>query len=314
MPAASGPDLTALGYRAGALLAQMTPAAVAEPLRRRISRVVAHRSDERRFMVGRHLRRVLGNDPGESELDRLVEAAFDAYAQYWVDSARLHRLGDADVDTGFTVEGFEHIEDGFARGVGPILALPHLGGWEWAGRWLVSRPGYDVTVVVERQGPDALFDWMVRYRESFGMHVVPLGPQVAGAVLRALKAKHVVCLLCDRDIAGGGIEVDFFGETTTLPAGPATIALRTGAAIVPVGVYQMPGLHHAVCRPPLDTSRQGRLRDDVSRVTQQLASELELLVRARPEQWHLMIPNWPSDHAALAAHRARQRGTGPASP
>ena len=63
-------------------------------------------------------------------------------------------------------------------------------------------------------------------------------------------------------------------------------------------------MSHAICRPPLDTERQGRLREDVHRVTQQLAGELERLIRRRPDQWHLMGPNWPSDHAALEEFRA----------
>lgn len=299
-------DLITLGYRAGSALVQRTPSAVATPVRMLASKVAARASAERRFMVARHLRRVMDADLDGDELERSIDKTIDAYARYWVDSARLQSVDPADVDEGFTVEGFEHIENAFARGVGPILALPHLGGWEWAGRWLTCRPGYEVTVVVEPLDRPELFEWMVEYRESFGMQVVPLGPDVATRVIQALKANHVVCLLCDRDIAGGGIEVDFFGETTTLPGGPATIALRTGAAIIPVGVYQQPGRHHAICRPPLDTQRQGRLRSDVSRVTQDLAHELERLIRRRPEQWHLMGPNWPSDHEALEAFRAEQ--------
>ena len=294
-------------FRAGTTLAQRTPPAVARPARRLGSKAAAAHGGERAFLVRRHLRRVVGSQLGERELDRLVDAAFDAYARYWVDSARLQVASDADVDLGFSVEGFEHIEDAFARGVGPILALPHLGGWEWAGRWLTCRPGYEVTVVVEPQEPDDLFEWMAGFRESFGMHVVPLGPEAGPAVIRALKANQVVCLLCDRDIAGGGVDVEFFGETTTLPAGPATVALRTGAAIVPVGVYQLPDRHHAVCLPPVPAERTGKLRADVQRVTQLLATELESLIRARPEQWHLMQPNWPSDHSALEAHRVGLR-------
>ncbi len=255
-------------------------------------------------MVGRHMRRVAGEGVDDLTLEYMIDAAIDAYARYWVDAARLQGASDAEVDIGFTVEGFENIEDGFARGVGPILALPHLGGWEWAGRWLTCRPGYEVTVVVEEIQPPELFEWMAEYRESFGMHIVPLGPEAGRRVISALKAKHVVCLLCDRDIGGGGIDVDFFGETTQLPAGPATIALRTGAAIIPVGVYQQPDRHHAICRPPIPTDREGRLRDDVARVTQSLANELEYLIRRKPEQWHLMGPNWPSDHEALAEWRA----------
>ena len=298
------PDTTVRAFRAGSLLAQRTPPALADPIRRGAATIVARRSPERRFLVGRHLDRVLGTHLRGAERERLIDRAFDAYARYWVDSARLQGASDAEVDMGFTVEGFEYIEDAFDRGVGPILALPHLGGWEWAGRWLTCRPGYEVTVVVEAQGPPALFDWMVSYRESFGMYVVPLGAEAGPAVIKALKANHVVCLLCDRDIAGGGIDVEFFGERTTLPGGPVTIALRTGAAIIPVGVYQMPRRHHAVCRPPVEVRRGGSLRPEIERATQALARELEVLIRAKPEQWHLMQPNWPSDHEALAAFRA----------
>jgi len=274
-------------------------------MRRLGSKLAARRSAEQRFLVRRHLTRIRGAAPG---LEALIDESFDAYARYWVDSARLQAASDAEVDIGFTVDGFEHIEDAFQRGVGPILALPHLGGWEWAGRWLTCRPGYEVTVVVEPIDPPELFEWMASFRESFGMHVVPLGPDVGSTVIKALKAKHVVCLLCDRNLGDGGVEVDFFGERTMLPGGPATLAMRTGAAIIPVAVYQMSGRHHAVCRPPVPVERQGRLREDVQRVTQALAVELELLIRARPEQWHLMQPNWPSDVRALEEFRVAGNG------
>jgi len=105
-----------------------------------------------------------------------------------------------------------------------------------------------------------------------------------------------VCLLSDRDIEGNGVDVDFFGERTTLPGGPATLALRTGATLVPAAVYFRPGLdHHGVVRPPIEAERKDRLRDDIARITQVLAHELELLIRAAPQQWHLLQPNWPSD-------------------
>ncbi|HKA85872.1 MAG TPA: hypothetical protein VKD21_18540, partial [Acidimicrobiales bacterium] len=88
----------------------------------------------------------------------------------------------------------------------------------------------------------------------------------------------------------------FFGETTTLPSGPAVLALRTGAPLIPTGVYdQGGGRHHAVIRPPIPVERRGSFRDDVARITQAMAGELEGLIRRRPEQWHLLQPNWPSD-------------------
>src|SRR5207237_113492 len=86
----------------------------------------------------------------------------------------------------------------------------------------------------------------------FGMNVVALGPDVAAQVVRALKANHIVALLCDRDIGGAGVDVEFFGERTTLPAGPATLALRTGAALLPTAVYYRGRGHLGVCRGPWD--------------------------------------------------------------
>ena len=115
-------------------------------------------------------------------------------------------------------------------------------------------------------------------------------------MLRALRDNRIVCLLSDRDIEGDGVEVEFFGERTTLPGGPATLALRTGATLLPAAVYFRPGRDHlGVVRPPIEVERAGRLREDIARITQVLAHELEALIRAAPEQWHLLQPNWPSD-------------------
>ena len=92
------------------------------------------------------------------------------------------------------------------------------------------------------------------------------------------------------------MEVEFFGERTTLPGGPATLALRTGATLLPAAVYFRSGRDHlGVVRPPVPVQRSGRLREDIARITQALAQELEILIRAAPEQWHLLQPNWPSD-------------------
>jgi KDO2-lipid IV(A) lauroyltransferase len=107
-----------------------------------------------------------------------------------------------------------------------------------------------------------------------------------------------VALLCDRDITGTGVEVDFFGEKTTLPSGPAVLALRTGAQLLPSAVYDRGRIHHGVVRPPVPVERRGSFRDDVARITQLIAYELEDLIRAAPEQWHMLQPNWPSDRAA----------------
>jgi KDO2-lipid IV(A) lauroyltransferase len=294
-------DPVTAGYRSAAAYARSLPRPIVDVSARVLSRAAATVSAERRMLVARHLRRARPELAG-SALDRAVDATFDSYARYWVDTFRLPQLTPADVDFHFGVEGFHHIADPVAAGQGVILALPHLGGWEWAGFWLTRVMGLKVSVVVETVEPRSLFDFFADIRRQLGMNIIPLGPSAGSEVLRSLKAGHVVCLLSDRDILGDGVELEFFGEATTLPAGPATLALRTGAPMVPVGCYfDGPHGHRAVLQAPLPAERQGRLRADVARLTGELAVRLEELIRAAPEQWHLQQPNWPSDYDALEA-------------
>ncbi len=197
-------------------------------------------------------------------------------------------------------EGLEHLDHALAGGSGAIMATPHLGGWDPGGAWFTQR-GYPLTVVVEPLEPPEVFEWFADFRRSIGMEIVPLGPGAGTALIRALKANRPIALVSDRDIQGGGVEVEFFGETTTLPSGPATLALRTGAPLLPVAVYfRNPEGYHGVVRPPLVVERQASLREDVTRITQALAGELEMFIRRAPEQWHLLQPNWPSDRATDA--------------
>jgi lauroyl/myristoyl acyltransferase len=252
----------------------------------------------RRAQVERNLRRI---DPSldDRTLRRLVAQTFESYARYYEESFRLPGTSAADLDAGFTHDGYEHLDAALTAGHGAIMAMPHLGGWEWSGFWLTQVKGFPVTAVVERLEPPDLFEWFVELRRAFGFEIVALGPEAGAATARALKANHTLALLCDRDLAGTGPEVEFFGERTTLPGGPATLALRTGAALLPTAIYfDGPTSRKGVVLPPLDTTRQGKLRDDVARVTQDLAHALEGLIRAAPEQWHLLQPNWPSDHTS----------------
>jgi KDO2-lipid IV(A) lauroyltransferase len=287
-------DLVTPAYKAAAELARRAPGPVAAVAARRLGRAAHLVASGRRAQVERNLRRV---DPTltDRQVHRLARQTFESYARYYEESFRLPGTSAAALDAGFTHEGYEHLDAAIAAGHGAIMAMPHLGGWEWSGFWLTQVKGIPVTVVVEELEPPALFEWFVELRRSFGFEVVALGPDAGAATARALKANHVLGLLCDRDLTGAGPEVEFFGERTTLPGGPATLALRTGAPLLPTAIYFDGPRRHGVVLPALDTTRQGRLRDDVRRVTQDLAHALEDLIRRAPEQWHLLQPNWPSD-------------------
>jgi phosphatidylinositol dimannoside acyltransferase len=284
-------------YRGAAGLANAIPESIGYPIASTVARTLAPFLTARRKLVAKNLQRATGGALSGRALDRAVSNTFAAYGRYWLELFRLPRDTQQSVEPRFSALGWEHIADALAEGTGVILALPHLGGFDFAAGWLAGR-GAAPTVVVEPVEPPELFEWFASVRAAIGMEVVPLGPDAGKAILRALKANRIVCLLSDRDLAGDGVPVDFFGERTTMPGGPATLALRTGAPLIPVGVYFRPhGRHFAQIGPPIPVQREGRLRDDVGRITQELARRFEELIRMAPEQWHLMQPNWPSDRA-----------------
>ena len=285
-----------VGFRAASALARALPERAVIPLSGLLGRAAPLVMRGRADMVRRHQRRVRP-DLDDAGLRRAVHGAFGSYARYWLESFRLPGTSAAVLDTDFAVEDFDLVEAGIDAGRGVILALPHLGGWEWAGFWLTAVRGLAVSSVAEVVDPPELAEWFIDLRNRFGMEIIPLDAAAGGRSSKALAANHILCLLCDRDLSGRGIEVELFGERTTLPGGPATIALRSGAPLIPAGVFFDGTGHRAVVRPPLDTTRHGKLRDDVARVTQDLARELEHLIRLAPEQWHLLQPNWPSDRA-----------------
>ena len=292
-------QISVAGYKVASLVARIAPSSFLLGAANGVGNSLAKAMKQNRSMVMRHLQRV---DPSLSgkRLQVATQQAFVSYTRYYLETFRLPSLSRQQIADGHHVEGFEYIEDSAAKGKGTILALPHMGGWEWSGRWLIDQ-GYQLTAVVERLENTELFEWFVELRSRYGVNVIALTDDAGIAVGKALRDNHVVSLLCDRDIPKDsqrtGVQVQFFGETTTVPAGPAFFALRTGAQLLPMATFFTPGAngHKSVIRPPLVVERQGSLREDVARITQLLTTEIESLIRQAPEQWHLFQPNWPSD-------------------
>jgi phosphatidylinositol dimannoside acyltransferase len=275
-----------------------------------VGEVMSHQQGANKQMAIRHLRRVLGSastlgPPDEAMVRRLARKSFRSYGRYWFEAARLPAMDPAEVRRRMRVDaGYQYLQAAMAAGNGVVLALPHVGSWEWGGAFLASD-GFPMTSVAERIEPPELFDWFIAQREAMGLKIIPLDQASSAPVLRRLREGGLIGLLCDRDIAGNGIEVDFFGERTTLPAGPATLALRSGAALLSAVVYSGPGpFHTAQVSPPYDMTRSGSLRKDVARLTQELAHAFEGYIRQAPEQWHLFQPNWPSDDEFIAHARS----------
>jgi KDO2-lipid IV(A) lauroyltransferase len=288
---------TALGRALAAV-----PEPIALALANRVGDILYRVRDEQRRMVTNNLRRVVGAEESDTAvLDRWARRSFRTYARYWVEGARLPSTSPIEVEERTFVQGLEHLQEGMAAGRGVILVLPHIGSWEFGGAFLATQD-LPMTSVAERIEPPELFEHFMEQRAAMGLTIVPLDASSGSAINRALRAGALVGLLSDRDLVGNGIEVEFFGETTTMPPGPATLALRTGCVLTTGAVYSGPGYdHQAVVDAPLDTTRQGTFRQDVTRLTQELATRLEDLIRRAPDQWHVFQPLWLSDRPGPAA-------------
>jgi KDO2-lipid IV(A) lauroyltransferase len=260
-----------------------------------LARVYRSRTDMT-TMARRHLRHVLGSAVSDVELDRDVRRLMDSYARYYMELFLLPSMSPSEIHDSSRFEGIEHVHQAREKGNGVIIAMPHTGNWDLAGAWVAQAA--PCTAVVERLEPPELYEWFNEVRHRLGFETVPLGPHAGATLMRHLRDNRALGLLCDRDVGGSGVEVEFFGERTTLPGGPATLALRSGAPILPSAAYFDDAVgHRGVIGAPIPSERTGRLRDDVVRVTQTLTNELEKLIRRAPTQWHNFQPTWPSDLA-----------------
>ncbi|HEU4900685.1 MAG TPA: phosphatidylinositol mannoside acyltransferase [Actinomycetota bacterium] len=246
---------------------------------------------ERRDALEANLGQVLGLPPGSRRLRKVVRRGFVSYGRYWVEAFRLEDLTAAEIRRRLRIEGREHIDTALAAGRGAIFASPHIGNWDAGGAWLAAS-GYPATAVVERLRPAELYERFAAYRRALGLELLPLddGSETLRGVIRALRANRLACLVCDRDLTGGGLEVRLFGAPAVMPGGPASIALKTGAPLLPCSVYhdRRPGRWRAVVHPPLRPEPTGDTRKDALALTQRLADEFEGLIAAAPTQWHVL--------------------------
>ena len=262
----------------------------------------------RRTILRDNLRRVLGPSATPAELERVVRKGFALYGRYWGDAFWLENLSQEDIRNRMVVDGREHLDAAFAGGRGGILAVPHLGNWDAGAAWVVAV-GYPLTTVVERLKPAELFDRFAAYRRALGMEILPLdnGSESMRGLLRALRAGRIVALVADRDLTGHGLPVRMFGATAMMPGGPAALALKTGAPLLPGGVFQdrKGGRWLSVVRPAIRIEPSGDQRADVLALTQRLADEFERLISQAPEQWHMLSRYWRAEgEGQQAAPRA----------
>jgi KDO2-lipid IV(A) lauroyltransferase len=238
-------------------------------------------------------RRVLRGAPA-GRIRQASRRSLANYCCYLADFARFPAL--APTALARLVEGgesFAGLDRALERGKGALIVCMHFGNWD-LGAGAAAARGYPLTVVAETFPDRRLDDMVTGARRRPGVQIVKM-EKAGPSLLRALKNNGLLALLIDRPVPGEGVRVSFFGEEVEVPAGPARLALRSGAAVIPAGFARTHANREGVTTLSEfvePSAPSGDDATDVRALTQAIMAAHERFIRAYPEQWYMFRPMW----------------------
>ena len=290
------------GYRSAEWLAMSLPERTGRRVFETLGRVAHRRLHGVRATVAANQARVLGAEPGDARVDHATREAFELYARFWFDAFRIRTMPEKEFDERVVVFGLENVDRALEAGKGCVCALPHMGNWDAAGHWFGVH-GYRIAAVAEELRPPRLYELFLRHREELGMRIVGLTREghVGQQLKQLLSENWMVALVADRDLTGRGTEVEMFGATRRVPAGPALLSLSSGAPLVVCPVYTRDDGWEVRIEEPLEIERTGVIREDVAALSRLMAERFERAIAAKPTDWHMFQPAWDGSASAATA-------------
>ena len=245
---------------------------------------------------------------GDRSMKHLVRRNVRNLTHCWVDVMEMSSRR-TDLPSRIDITDLYHFEDAIARGNGVVVASMHFGSWE-VGLAGWNKMGHKMALLAEVLRPKQLFERVIGARRAQGVHIIPIDTQAMregdaqvarrlGAasmreVFKVLRAGGVVAMALDRDLIGNGEPLEFFGQPAPIPIGSVEIAIRAGAAIVPILLfrdrYRVKAMVHPEIRYAVDAPRDAEVR----KTAQMLLRIFEKAIREHPEQWHVLDPIWPA--------------------
>jgi lauroyl/myristoyl acyltransferase len=251
-----------------------------------------------RRALHQNLSRVLGTSD-RRVLGRVARRAVRNFSKYVVDFIHFYTMSAEDVRRRIVFDDFDRLNAAVAEGKGIIFVTLHFGNWDMGAAGLAAY-GYPVDAIAETFEPPQMNDLVQGHRRHLGMNIIPM-ERVGPRVMRALRRGDILALLIDVPAPGASVPVEFFGALAEVPAGPARLALRTGARAIPAVLAREPD-HEEMIRPILDFDLHfqpsGDEEQDVRELTQQIMSSLERFIRQYPDQWFMFRPMWPAPQQA----------------
>ena len=242
---------------------------------------------------GKGINRLRGNYQRlvSSDLEKYVKNGIRSYIRYWIDTFRFPKWSAERIISTTICEGEELLRGPINNGRGVIVALPHAGNWDHAGAYFCST-GIPLTTVAEHLEPEKLFRKFLKFRENIGMEVLDLNSRSIATLSQRARAGKLIALVADRDLSQNGVEVKLAGGVAKFPAGPALLAIQTGAALITAFVrYEEKGIR-IIFGPEIQVPADGDNQSKVKTMTQMIADRFESELKIDPTDWHMLQKIW----------------------
>jgi len=280
------------GYRAAASVMAHVPPALSRNVIATASQASYLAWPSKRRFSNANFGHVLGLPPDDPRVRRLALRAYREYARYMVELMRLPSRPPAELADLVESMDVEHVADLWRSSGGPLIVVAgHVGSNEAVAASIAGH-GYPINVIADDSSFPELFELLRRQRESWGVKLIPW--RNLRALFGVLRKHEILALLVDWGYRPDGIPVRLLGSWTTLPAGPASLAAKTGAIIAPVAIRRVDGGRFRIeAHEPFGVPSSSPA--DLQRATQRVADAIGATIRAAPHQWYSFKPMWPDD-------------------
>jgi len=277
-------------YRIGQFIALHSPIKKAYKTAVFVSDIHYLFSFKDRRTTGENLKALFPEKTGR-EIRRIRITMFRNFAKYLVDFFRFSKLDNEYIKKNIKLENMEYIDQVLARGKGAITVTAHLGNWELGGV-VISLLGYPFWAVALPHKSKKVDNFFNAQRQMKGVKVIPVGRAVRQS-LEVLKSNNVLALVGDRDFSESGLTMEFFGKPATFPLGPAALALKTGATIIPGFMLRNSDDTFTLrMEKPLFFTPSGDKEKDMLSLTAAYRDVFEEYIRKYPDQWYMFRRFW----------------------
>jgi lauroyl/myristoyl acyltransferase len=293
-------------YRAGSALVKVLPRRASFVLADRVADVLLTAAPRKFDPLRDNLRHVLP-DATPAQLQRVVRRNVRQLSRSWVDVMAIP-LDPAGTTRRLREVDLHHYTDALARGKGVVVVSMHFGAWE-TGLAAWNGGGGQLALLAEQLRPQKLFEAIAGARGALGVKVIPIdietmlagdvqtarriGAAAMREVFKHLRSGGAIAIAIDRDLSGTGTQIPFFGAPAPIPLGVVEVAMRSGAAIVPIVLPRMTWGAEGRVFPEIPYDPEAPREEEAERIARAILARFEGVIRANPDQWHVLDPVWP---------------------